>query len=272
MRLTDDTINQFQSLIWHYYRTQGRLFPWRHVDDPYKVLVSEIMLQQTQTYRVEPFYNRFLDKFPDFYSLANAEWGDVLSFWQGLGYNRRGKYLHEIAKIVIDKHDGILPCDVDILNSFPGIGCATARSICTFAYNLPTVFIETNIRSVFLYHFFNAVPLVSDGLIMPLVKDTLVLESPRDWYYALMDYGVMIKKEYGNPNKMSKHYKKQSKFDGSDRKIRGNIVKYLVVHKKSTIDTLCQIISCENPNRIVNIINDLVNEKIIRIIDNELFI
>lgn len=272
MLLNDEAIEKFRLLIWDYYQLKGRFFPWRHVDNPYNVVVSEIMLQQTQTYRVESFYNRFIHNFPDFSSLAKADWSDIIAHWQGLGYNRRGRYLQQLAQIVINKHAGVLPCNIDLLDDLPGIGYATARSIYTFAYNLPTVFIETNIRSVFLHHFFNNELLVSDKLIMPLIAQTLVLDAPRDWYYALMDYGVMIKKEYGNPNKRSKHYKKQSKFQSSDRQIRGYIIKYLVAHKISTIDEFCQLMVTEDRNRVVGIINNLVNEKLISLIDGNLFL
>ena len=152
----------FKKIIWEHYRTNGRRFAWRHVADPYKVLVSEVMLQQTQTSRVKVKYPEFIKQFPDFKHLANASTAEVLRAWQGLGYNRRALYLKKLAERVIKDFGGKLPRDPAILKTLPGIGAATAGSVAAFAFNSPTIFIETNIRAVFLHFFFAGKNKVSD--------------------------------------------------------------------------------------------------------------
>lgn len=227
-------IELFQEFIWNFYALNKRDFAWRNVEDPYKVFVSEIMLQQTQTSRVVEKYYEFIETFPSFDDLAHASLRDVLTAWQGLGYNRRGKFLHESAQRIVAQHGGVLPKEQCILDELPGIGPATAASVVAFAYNIPTVFIETNIRTVFIHSFFQDQNLsekkqkkVHDRDIFPLVAASVDKENPREWYYALMDYGVYLKKRYQNPSRKSVHHNKQSKFQGSDRQIRGMIIKML---------------------------------------------
>src|ERR1700751_788981 len=140
-------IAAFKEFVWHFYEQNKRDFAWRHVDNPYFVVVSEIMLQQTQTQRVISKYEEFIAAFPDFKSLAAASLRDVLLVWQGLGYYRRARFLHQLAQIVVNEHGGALPQDQKVLQTLPGIGPNTAGSICAFAFNKPVVFIETNIRT-----------------------------------------------------------------------------------------------------------------------------
>lgn len=202
--------------------------PWRDEITPYQVLVSEIMLQQTQVPRVMQKFPAFIETFPDICALAKATLEDVLRAWQGLGYNRRAKYLLLIAQEVVDRWDGIIPDDPVVLTALPGIGPATGGSIVAFAYNLPVVFIETNIRRVFLHHFFHDASGISDKEILPVVSRALNGESPREWYYSLMDYGTYLAGKIENPNRRSKHYAVQSPFEGSDREIRGKILRLLL--------------------------------------------
>jgi A/G-specific adenine glycosylase len=226
--LTPDAVRAFRKLIYRYYQEHGRALPWRTTHNPYHILVSEIMLQQTQTERVVEKYEQFINSFPDFSSLAKAPLRDILRAWQGLGYNRRALALKKIAQTVVSKFHGNLPSSLEALMTLPGIGRATASEISTFAFNRPTVFIETNIRRVFIHHFFQKENHVRDTEILPLVEKTLDSSNPRKWYFALMDYGVMLKKEYQNPNRRSAHYQKQAPFEDSDRQIRGMILKALV--------------------------------------------
>ncbi|UJS17061.1 MAG: A/G-specific adenine glycosylase [Candidatus Jettenia sp.] len=225
--LTPDAIKKFQKVIYSYYQEYGRNLPWRITQDPYHILVSEIMLQQTQVQRVIGKYESFIQVFPNFYSLSQAPLKMVLKEWQGLGYNRRAIALKQIAQKVIQEFGGVLPSSVDALITFPGIGRATASAISAFAFHKPTVFIETNIRRVFIHSFFHDENNVKDAEIILLVEKTLDVSNPRNWYYALMDYGVMLKKDYENPNRRSAHYQKQSPFQGSNRQIRGMILKVL---------------------------------------------
>lgn len=257
------TIYEFQKIIWRHYSANGRLFDWRGVDDPYKVFISEVMLQQTQTARVAIKYPEFIDRFPDFRALAQAPLKDVLFAWQGMGYNRRGMYLHRAAHIIVQDHGGMLPNDPVLLDALPGIGAATASSICAFAFNSPTIFIETNIRAVFIHFYFNGREKVHDKEIMPLVETALDKNNPREWYYALMDYGVLLKKSVINPSRKSAHHTKQSKFEGSDRQIRGMIVKILTNCEEPIKQEKIMGMINKDHARVLKIINQLIDEKFI---------
>ncbi len=219
---------QFIETVWDYYKRHGRRsLPWRLTRNPYRILVSEIMLQQTQVERVIPKYQNFLRCFPTLESLSEASLGEVLREWQGLGYNRRAKMLHECTKQIVSDHGGRFPRTYAVLITLRGVGHYTAGAIMAFAWNKPTPIIETNIRTIFIHHFFNDATDVDDKEILEIVERTLDRENSREWYYALMDYGVYIKKEFGNPNSRSKHYIKQSAFKNSDRQIRGAILRLL---------------------------------------------
>jgi A/G-specific adenine glycosylase len=217
-----------------FYKKNGRAhLPWRKTRDPYKILVSELMLQQTQVARVIPKYERFVKKFPTFQALAKAPLAEVLMEWQGLGYNRRAKYLHEAAKVCSTKPTfrflapkrgprkvGFVSLrSAEFLESLPGVGPYTARAVCVFAYNRPEVFIETNIRTVFTHHYFPHKHKVHDKEILPLIERDLKKShmEPREFYAALMDYGSYLKGSGVRINNKSKHYTKQSKFEGSRR-------------------------------------------------------
>jgi A/G-specific adenine glycosylase len=218
----------FTRTVHDFYKKSARNLLWRNNVTPYRIFVSEVMLQQTQVSRVLIKFPEFLKAFPNFKSLASASNSVVLKKWQGMGYNRRALYLKRSAEIVVKNYSGRLPEDPEVLETFPGIGKATASSIAVFSWNRPLVFIETNIRRVFIHHFFNDKKEVSDKEILPLVEKTLDKQNPREWYYALMDYGSYLAKVTENPNRKSKHYAKQSKFEGSDRQIRSQILRSLL--------------------------------------------
>lgn len=235
--ISENERRAFQKKIWNHYRKQGRTLPWRppvlkfRKDgnlDAYKVLVSEVMLQQTQVDRVIPKYAAFLKKFPNIRTLARSSLSEVLTLWQGLGYNRRAKALKLLAEVVMREHKGVLPKTKEALMALPGIGEYTAGALLVFAHNLPAVFIETNIRSVFIHSFFPKKKSVSDKDIFPLIATTLPLKNYREWYYALMDYGASLKKHHPNPNRKSAGYVRQSPFKNSERRIRGFIIKKLL--------------------------------------------
>lgn len=236
-------IEIFRRHIWNFYWKEGRhKLPWRKTRNSYKILVSEIMLQQTQVARVLLKYPEFLKVFPNILSLAKASFADVLRVWQGMGYNRRALALHTLAKEIVKKHKGKIPRGRRELEALPGIGPYTAGAIRVFAFNKPEIFIETNIRRVFIHHFFQlgrfvskskllgneTSKLVSDKEILPLVKTALDTGNPREWYYALMDYGAHLPKiTRKNSNTQSKHYVKQGIFRGSLRELRGKIIRAL---------------------------------------------
>jgi len=218
----------FVETVWKYYKSHGRQkLPWRKTNNPYRILVSEVMLQQTQVERVIPKYRDFLKRLPTVTVLSEASLGDVLRAWQGLGYNRRAKLLHQCARVLEDNYRGKFPKTHSELMMLPGIGHYTAGAIMAFAYNAPIPIIETNIRTVFIHHFFHDDIDIPDHTILRLTERLLDIHNPREWYWALMDYGNYLKKTVGNQNTRSKHYSKQSPFKNSDRQIRGAILRLL---------------------------------------------
>lgn len=255
---------QFRQAIWEYYRANGRHdLPWRRLEadgtlDPYKVLVSELMLQQTQVPRVIPKFEAFIWQFPDVRSLAAASLADALRAWNGLGYNRRAKFLWQAAGMIVHDFGGRVPERIEDLVKLPGVGYNTAGAIAVYAYNRPVVFIETNIRTVFIHHFFAGEAQVPDKAVADLVAQTLP-DNPRDWYWALMDYGSHLKRTVGNVSKRSKHYAKQSAFDGSRRQIRGQVLRSLAA-SPHTETGLARIISDE---RLGEVLGDLQREGLV---------
>lgn len=227
---TDAALATFISLVWDHYEQHGRHdLPWRRPSrlQPYPILVSELMLQQTQVERVIPKYLSFLRAWPSLRALAGAERGSVLRAWQGLGYNRRAKYLHELAQSVTSMRRGRFPQDERSLRALPGVGPYTAAAVQAFAYNQPVVLIETNVRQVYLHHFLANQTNVSDNDLRPLIERTMSRDRPREWYWALMDYGSHLKRTTTNLTTQSRHYVKQAPFKGSDREIRGAILRRL---------------------------------------------
>ncbi len=258
-----EDLELFKKTIYDYYKDNRRDFIWRRNPTPYQVVVSEIMLQQTQTERVIAKYTQFITELPSFEALAQATTRQVLVLWQGLGYNRRGLALHEIAKQVVTQYGGVLPSDPELLEKFKGIGPATAGSISAFAFNKPTSFIETNIRAVFIHTFFKDKEAVHDKELLPLVEATVDKNNAREWYYALTDYGVMLKKKCKNPARKSAHHQVQSRFEGSDRQIRGLILKLLAEHFSLTEEEIIAYIPRDR-QKIAKIIERLLQEAVIK--------
>lgn len=235
--------------------------PWRMPAadgqfDPYKIMVSELMLQQTQVSRVMPKYLAFIEQYPDVQSLAQAPLAAVLKSWSGLGYNRRAQYLHQAAR-QIGKQE--FPQTVAELVKLPGVGPNTAAAIMNYAYNQATVFIETNIRTVYLHYYFNDQAEVDDKQLLPLVSETMDHEHPREWFWALMDYGAHLKATIGNLNRNSKHYSKQTKFQGSRRQIRGQIIRVLT----DSPQTLARLQTVITDERLSSVLADLIQEGLI---------
>ncbi len=220
-------IPEFQLLLLKKSRELYRDMPWRDDTRPYYVFVSEIMLQQTQVVRVIPKFTEFIRRFPDVKSLAVVSLSDVVTQWQGLGYNRRAKYLHEAAKLIVNEYHGEFPSTLKSLMTLPGVGKNTAGAILAYSYNYPAIFIETNIRTVYIHHFFNDRASVDDTLILDKLQQTLDQDSPRAFYWALMDYGSWLKTEGVRNISKSQQYKKQATFIGSLRQTRGEIIRQL---------------------------------------------
>lgn len=238
--VTPPSVDVFQGRVRDYYQRYHRDLPWRQTTDPYQILVSEFMLQQTQVERVKEKYKRFISRFPDFETLAAATTADVLSAWQGLGYNRRALALRQTAVRVVEDFGGILPEDEKELQNLPGIGPYTAAAVLAFAFNQPVLLIDTNIRRVFIHCFFRERSQVTDREILPLVRETLDRENPREWYNALMDFGWYLGTTIENPNRRSRHYQRQVPFEGSNRQVRGKILHLLVTDGELSREDLCR--------------------------------
>jgi len=256
---------RFTRTVWQFYEVQGRRdLPWREPKkngtfDPYAIMVSEIMLQQTQVQRVIPKYRDFLALFPTVEVLAAASLGDVMRVWNGLGYNRRAKFLWQAAQVVVAQYHGVFPREAKALVALPGIGTNTAGAILAYAYNAPVVFIETNIRTVYIHHFFADQQQVEDKAITLLVGETLDEQHPREWYWALMDYGSYLKQTVGNKTRASKAYVKQSTFQGSNRQLRGALIRTLLDHPQ-TAEELQAALTDE---RLADTLSQLVREGLV---------
>jgi len=257
--LTPGVVRSFRRFLMHFYATRGRDLPWRRTIDPYRILVSEFMLQQTQVERVLPKYPEFLGHFPDIGTLARAPRHEVLLAWQGLGYNRRALALHGTARRVMEEFHGAIPLDRSTLDSFPGIGRATAGATVVFSTNRPEIFVETNIRRVYIHFFFPDAERVHDREIEPILKKTLLKKRPREFYYALMDLGSLLKREPGNPNARSATYSRQSTFQGSNRQVRGIILRYILGGGEIPEVELRYVVSIE-PDRLERILGGLERE------------
>jgi len=259
---------EFHKFIWGWYKTHGRHdLPWRKKITPYRILVSEVMLQQTQVSRVIPKYQAWIKRWPTFRALSQAEKRDVLAMWQGLGYNSRALRLWQLAALV-SEHNGRLPKDRKALEKLPGIGSYTSGAILAFAYNEPVAFIDTNIRRIFLHHFFPEQENVSDQVVLEKVLAMEPQEKSREWYWALMDYGAHlgVLLRAANPNRRSKSYAKQSRFVGSDREVRGAILRTLLTQPKPKAQ-LQKSIEKELGREIKNfdeILQSLITEELVR--------
>ncbi len=256
------SLQELKKYVHEYYREHGRHdLPWRVDVSPYSIFISEVMLQQTQVSRVRAKYTEFITELPSFEQLAAAPQAEVVRLWQGLGYNRRALWLKAAAEIVVGECGGELPNDPAELRKLPGIGPNTAGSIAAFAFNAPVVFIETNIRRVFIHHCFADQEGVADTELLPLIEKALDGEEPREWYWALMDYGSYLATQLPNPNRRSKHYAKQSKFAGSDRQIRGEVLRMLLGGATTRQDILSQLEHLEaDTARVQKIIDALIQE------------
>lgn len=257
--LSKKEITDFRRKIYSYYKNHSRTLPWRQTSEPYHILISEIMLQQTQVERVIDKYNQFIRTFPTIRKLANAPVDKVLRTWQGLGYNRRALLIHRCAQIIVTDYKGVLPDSPEELQKLPGLGKATAASICVFAFNKPLIFIETNIRTVFIHEFFRDRKDITDIELTPLIKQTVDKKIPFKWYSALMDYGSYLKKSNPNPSRKSAHHTKQPRFEGSDRQIRGKILRLLLSQKGLTFRKINIQLQADT-QRLKKILQDLVNE------------
>jgi len=245
--LSEAEVVAFRERIHRVAAEHYRDLPWRRTRDPYLVLLSEVMLQQTQVLRVVPKYEAWLERFPTLEALAAAPLEAVLESWQGLGYNRRAVALKRLAETVVAEHGGQLPSDDAALRALPGVGPATAAGVRAFAFGHPGVYLETNVRSVFLHEFFADADGVPDAAIVPLIEATVDPVDPRGWYYALLDYGAHLKRTLPNPSRRSAHHARQSPFEGSRRQKRARLLRAVLADPGVDAPSLAEHTGLETP-------------------------
>ena len=237
MGVSPERLEEFSATVWERGRELYRDLPWRDTHDPYAILLSEVMLQQTQVSRVMGRWEQWLETFPTIADLASAPLPPVLELWQGMGDNRRALNLKRCAEEVVAMHDGVVPSDKKALLGLPGIGPSTSAGVRVFAFRQPDMYLETNVRAVFIHELFPGRESVADKELVSLVEATCPQDARvRAWYYALLDYGAYLKKTMPNPTRRSKHYTRQSKFEGSHRQKRAYLLRRVIDDALSTED------------------------------------
>lgn len=255
--ITNTQILRFQKKILSFYKTQGRTLPWRQTTDPYRILLSETMLQQTQVSRVITYYTRWIELWPTLQAFAQASRKEVLKAWMGLGYNSRAVNLHRTVQIIVTKFQGDTLVAMKHFEELPGIGIYTSRAVQIFSANTDIVTVDTNIRRI-LIHEFHLPENISQKELWNIADRCLPHGKSRDWHNALMDYGALVltsKKTGISPQT------KQSRFEGSDRQIRAKIIRLLLEHPYDD-RKLQQQINIEI-NRLQIILQKMVDQQLI---------
>ncbi len=255
-------IADFRQAVLDHYRERGRSFPWRETRDPWLILVSEVMLQQTQTERVIPYWQRWSRLWPTPAALAAAPLDAVLREWSGLGYNRRGRFLRDAAAQIVSRFGGSVPADPADLETLSGIGPYAARAIACFAFGADQAFVETNIRAAVLHFFFPDRERVKDTEILPILELAMDRSDPRRWHWALMDYGAALKRLTANPNRRSAHYVRQSRFEGSLRQARGAALRVLASEGPADLAELAERTGL-SPDRLSAALSGLASDSLV---------
>ncbi len=255
--LTSTKITSFQKKIFKWWEANRRVFPWRETTEPYAILVSELMLQQTQAPRVVEKFNQFVEVFPDLESLAKAQKFEILQLWSGLGYNRRAIWLQEAAQMIIERKE--FPNTPEELQKMKGIGKYSAHSILIFAFNYDLATVDTNIRRILVAEKF-AEEKTSERDLWEIAKKLVPKGRSRDWHNALMDYGSI---ELTVAKTGIKPLTKQGKFKGSDREYRGKILKLLLESKKITINQMITVLNLQEV-KLESILQKMVKENLIK--------
>jgi A/G-specific adenine glycosylase len=256
--LDGNAINRFQERVLNWYEENSRDLPWRQNPSPYAVLVSEVMLQQTQVSRVVPKFHQFMEAFPTIKDLAEADQKHLLQVWSGLGYNRRALWLQEAARQIVQL--GEFPDTADALRKLKGIGPYTSRSILIFAFNADVAAVDTNIRRVMIASGF-ADEEMTDCELQDIADALLVRGRSRDWHNALMDYGSMVQTSHttGIAPRSS-----QPKFCGSTRQVRGAVVRLLTGCESLTLADIESEIGCER-DLLKSVLDKLASEGFIEL-------
>ncbi len=254
------SLAQFRAQVLSFYDEHGRTFAWRKTSDPYHILLSEVMLQQTQTSRVVPKYERFLSLWPTLEALSQATVLDLLTEWKGLGYNRRALYLLSCAK-ESEAWGWTLPESEQQLRALPGVGKATSAALLAFAFNKPSIYLETNIRAAIIHAFFSDEEKIRDRKIEEVLALLLDgIDDYKTWYYALMDWGVLVKALLPNPNRRSAHYSRQGAFENSNRQIRGQLIHYLTETGPQDAERIAVVLDRFEEERVLACLSALVGE------------
>lgn len=255
----------FQKKILSWYAKNKRDLPWRKTRNPYHILVSEIMLQQTQVYRVIEYYLRWLEKLPNLQKLARVDTKTLLSLWSGLGYNNRALRLRDCARALREKYKGTIPKTYDELVTLPGIGEYTANAVLAFAFNKTVPVFDTNIRRVLL-HEFNLSKTTSLLKLKEFARACIPQHKSCVWHNALMDYGALVltaKKTKIKP------LSQQGTFKGSDREVRGHIIRELTKKKKLSLEEIKRIFTQKD---IHSIVEKMKRDKLIKVEENKVFL
>jgi A/G-specific adenine glycosylase len=260
MKFSKGEVYKFQSFILRWWKRNKRDLPWRHTHDPYLILVSEIMLQQTQVFRVIAKYLEFIGRYPTVIDLANATLSDVIRIWKGLGYNRRALNLYSAGKMVVEKFGGVFPKTEEQLCSLPGVGLYTARAVLVFAMKRDVAMVDTNIRRIITHHFFGDIP--QSPRIIQAAADALVPKAKSwEWHQALMDYGALAMPR----NRNRKQFTNTIPFKDTPRFIRGRIIDLLRDGnmRQSNLIQKCSENSKKSEDFIAEQINALIREQMI---------
>lgn len=256
-RIQLERIKRFQQKIFQFYTENKRTLPWRNTTDPYKILLSELMLQQTQVNRVIDYYTRWIALWPTIDALACARRTEVLKEWMGLGYNTRAVRLHQAAKIIVAEFDSDVIAAMTQYKEIPGIGRYTSHAVQIFSTNADLVTVDTNIRRILIKEF-DLPENVPDATLWAIAQRCLPKGRSRDWHNALMDYGSLIQttRTTGIKPKTT-----QSRFDGSDRQLRASIIRMLLQHDESP-EYLSKVLHIEHA-RLMKILEKLIHENIV---------
>lgn len=262
MILTKSHIRHFHAMIFLWWKTHKRELPWRYTQDPYKIAISEIMLQQTQVSRVIAKYREFIKRYPTVFDLAMSSPASVLRLWKGMGYNKRAVYLQKMAAITVEKYNGKFPEDENLLTKLPGIGTYTARAILVFAYKKDIAMVDTNIRQVITHFFFNG-KLQKPEIIQKAADKLLPEGLSWEWHQALMDYGALALVSIRDKQQTRKQ--QSIPFKESNRFYRGRIIDLLrekSIRKDSLIIQICKTYHKKKPF-VSSIIESLIHDGLV---------
>jgi A/G-specific adenine glycosylase len=255
--LSPERIQEFQKKVLSFYKKNGRMLPWRETTDPYKILLSELMLQQTQVNRVIRYYESWIARWPTIHALASASRVEVLQAWMGLGYNTRAMNLHKAARKIVTQFDSDVLEAMRQYKEIPGVGRYTSQAVQIFATNADLVTVDTNIRRIFIKEF-HLPETVSDKELWMLAERCLPNGRSREWHNALMDYGALhlTAQKTGIKSKT-----RQSRFEGSDRQLRARIIRILLQNDESLMN-ISRILNVER-TWLQRILEKLISEDII---------